>query len=106
MTTKADLLKKYGESCRKVHDFVQLDGWVVPDDDVTLPDEDGDCLTARRTSEVRASSRDLAVRVLVHVDADPHAAARILRKLADWYERDKERDLSCYALEPKLADGW
>ena len=35
--------------------------------------------------QIRHTNSDLAVRGLIHADADPKAAAPVLQKLADWY---------------------
>ncbi len=85
---KGLLLLKYAEPGREVHDFDQLDGFVglgSTSDYVMRPDKDGDWLSRSRTSEIRHTDSDLAVRVLIHAEADPKAAARVLQKLADWY---------------------
>ena len=72
---------------------MQLDGFHFDDglgDDVLYPDSDSDCICAGQTTEIRASGPDLAVRVLIHDGTPPATAVRLLRKLADWYERQPQ----------------
>jgi hypothetical protein len=69
--------------------FVQLDGFAAREPDCVMrPDADGDCLFSGRTEELFGGGWD--VRVLMSEGVTPEAAVRLLRKLADWVERDPE----------------
>ena len=90
---KVRLLRKYAEPHRTPQDFVQLDGFYFDDgqaDYVFQLDSDNDCIFAGQTTEIRASGPELAVRVLILDGTPPAIAVRLLRKLADWYERQPE----------------
>jgi hypothetical protein len=59
---------------------------VEPGDYVVTPDEDGDCLFGGMdTYEFRLSD---VVRVQIPELTEPRDAVRVLRKIADWIERD------------------
>jgi hypothetical protein len=84
---KAELL---AEAARKpVRQYTQLDGFLDQEPDCLMkPDEDGDCLFAGRTHELR--NTDLPVRVQVLRGTKPEDVARLLRKFAKWIDRDPE----------------
>ena len=87
---KAELV---ADAARKpVRDFLQVDGWFLggPNggDDVMQPDEDGDCLMAGGTRDLRNSDSDLAVRVQIVAGADRDVVLRVLKKLRRWLKKD------------------
>lgn len=75
-------LAHYSE--KEPKEFLQIDGWNLPDggDDVMIPNKDGDVLTEQRTIELMKGAY---VRVMIPADEDvnPHTAARLLRMIAD-----------------------
>lgn len=91
----ADVRRLLGErlahyATREPKAFTQLDGHYCPEggDGLLAPDTDGDALTAQATCELMYGAY---VRVLIPRDATPMIAARQLRKLAEWLERDGGR---------------
>lgn len=82
------LLEEY--SSKKVVRLVQLDGHKAAGDSVMHPDEDGHCLMGGHTHELRniSGSASLPVRVEVYERADKQEVLALLRKIADWVERD------------------
>ncbi len=85
--TKEQLLERYAAPQRVVRRFYQYDGFLLPDggDDILIPDDDGDVLSAGVTFELNASEQP--VRVWVHESTAPADAVRLLRKVAAWIER-------------------
>ncbi len=84
--------KQFGECLahyaqREPKHFVQLDCRYMPDDgdDVMHMDENGDCATVSNTVELM---RGATVRVLIPHDTDPVIAARQLKRLAKWLNRE------------------
>lgn len=83
---KAALLAHYAR--RQPQSFVQLDGFAdMVADDVSRPDEDGDVLWQTITVELMAGA---TVRVLIDPQAPRATGVRLLRKLADLWERMPE----------------
>ena len=88
---KKALLEKYAEPHRDVHTFLQLDGFLnVLTDSVMTADEDGHCLMAGITHEIRASPSSLAVRVLIHKGTTKDDVVRLLKKMLAWVKRGWE----------------
>lgn len=86
--TRERKLKHYSKRTPK--QFIQLDGhYLGPDggDDMMVPDTDGDCLLAGQTVELMHFS---GTRVLIDSNFDPKVAARMLRKAAEWLDRQPE----------------
>ena len=72
--------------------LVQIDGWEGATegaaDPIRPPDHEGDVMVAGGTYEPQASDTD--VRVNIAGDAETSDAIRLLRKAADWLERDPD----------------
>ncbi len=83
----AECLARY--AAKRPKHFLQLDCFHMEDDgdDVMRPDTDGDAMFAGHTTELMNGAD---VRVLIPEGADVVSALRMLRKLADWLERDGE----------------
>jgi hypothetical protein len=85
---RAHLLEHYIECDPQA--FIQYDGFNPP----TMPvepenaDADGDEIWATTTNELHKSG--VTVRVFVQPGAPSDAAARMLRKIADWIEREPD----------------
>lgn len=92
-TTKESILAHYATG--DVHKFKQIDGWLFGEPNANkgtlgATDEDGDCLNAGETVELRHSSAALAVRMFIHEGTCPKDAVRLVRKMLDWVERSPE----------------
>jgi len=67
--------------------FIQYDGFTnALRDSIVHPDEDGDALFAGTTYELMTGS--VGVRVLMPERTTTLEAVRVLRKIANWIERD------------------
>ncbi len=94
------LLEHYAE--KPVTRFLQFDGFAnVLGDDVMHPDEHGDAQTASTTHELMSGVA--TVRVLIRDDASKEDAVRLLKKLAEWVERDMDEFKFRYLTEAGRA---
>lgn len=84
--TVDDLLKHY--STKPVKQFVHVQGFVGADG-VLHPDGDGHALTSSFTHElITIAEADAPVRIYIHEHARKDDVIALLRKAADWLERD------------------
>lgn len=71
---------------KDVQRFFQIDVWDVGidgGDDVMEPDDDGHCITARNTYDLRRSPPDLKVRVQISSTATKSEAIAMLEKMVE-----------------------
>jgi hypothetical protein len=94
---KKDKLLHYAG--REAVNFFQFDAFtgVEPGDGIVRPDDDGDCLFSGVTTELMTGG--VSVRVLIVPGTTQKTAARALKKILDWIERDAD------ALYPNKVHG-
>ncbi len=82
------LLEEY--SRKPVRRLIQIDGHRTEGDSAMHPDEEGHCLMAVEDYGLYniAGTSELPVRVQIHEGADKQEVLSLLRKIADWVERD------------------
>lgn len=88
--SKETLLEHYATG--DVHKFTQVDGWLLSDRKINIgglleTDNDGDCLNAGKTAELRHSSAALAVRIFIREGTDHEDAVRLIRKMLGLVEQ-------------------
>ena len=88
MKTKAELLAHYAQKFPNT--FCQIDAFETIHGDM-LADEDGDAMFQTFTDELMNGA---AVRVLIPEGSSAKAAARLLRKITRWIEREDESFLA------------
>lgn len=94
---KREKLLHYAD--RDAENFFQFDAFtgVEPGDGIVRPDDDGDCLFSGVTTELMTGC--VSVRVLIVPGTTQKTAARALKKILDWIERDAD------ALNPNKVHG-
>ena len=86
--TKDELLEQYAARHTAPREFVQYDSFNPPTFPVGPGSEDGDGDESWGPSRTYELMHGATVRVLIHPDAPPEMASRMLRKIADWIDRD------------------
>ncbi|KXB08428.1 hypothetical protein AKJ56_01355 [candidate division MSBL1 archaeon SCGC-AAA382N08] len=92
---KKELLEKYAEDRRDVHEFTQIDGWKNHKGKPHFLgefDEDGDWLCMSHTHEIRASPAELAVRVFIHRGTTRREAVRLVKKTLESLKGERSID--------------
>lgn len=79
-------LKHYAE--RDPRRLLQIDGFPGCSDDIMAPDAEGDSVLGSRTVELMDSP--FSTRILIDPATDPRVAARLLRKAAEWLDREPD----------------
>jgi len=83
--TTDELLKHYAAG-REPKKFFQIDGWYsLKGDGVVTTDENGHAMTGSVTFELMHGAD---VRILIDPSTPPSEAAALLRKAANWLDRD------------------
>lgn len=80
--TREDLLAHY--RTKPIQRFLQMDGFHTPGDEFTGKGEDGESVVSTLTQELMGTpGRSMPVRLLIHEDADPEQARRLLRRMLE-----------------------